>query len=124
IKIRSAMPMAVNSERKNKLSLVFLPWLLIVLAGATSMTPRLASAQTQEQTEALAEAEKLTDQGRTLDAADKYSEAEPFYQRALEIREKILGPEHADTIHSIDRLAWLYYSLRQYPEAVYAVNRV
>ena len=41
-------------------------------------------------------------------AQGKYAEAEPLYQRALEIREKALGPEHPDVALSLNNLAMLY----------------
>ena len=38
----------------------------------------------------------------------KYTEAEPFIQRALAITEKALGPEHPDVATSLNNLAALY----------------
>lgn len=38
----------------------------------------------------------------------KYAQAETLYQRALAIREKVLGPEHPDTITADLNLALLY----------------
>ncbi|KAF2687117.1 hypothetical protein K458DRAFT_385938 [Lentithecium fluviatile CBS 122367] len=43
--------------------------------------------------------------GRTLRAVDKYDEAEPLCRNILELRTKILGPLHADTITSMGSLA-------------------
>lgn len=37
-----------------------------------------------------------------------YAQAEPLLQRALTIREQVLGSEHLDTAAIFDRLAWLY----------------
>ncbi len=39
----------------------------------------------------------------------QYQEAEPLIQRALEIRERVLGPEHPDTAQSLNSLALLYW---------------
>ena len=47
----------------------------------------------------------------------KYQEAESLYQRALEIRERILGPEHPDTACSLNNLAALYDVQDKYQEA-------
>ena len=38
----------------------------------------------------------------------KYEQAEPLYQRALAIRERVLGAEHPDTARSLNNLALLY----------------
>ena len=40
-------------------------------------------------------------------AQGKYKEAEPLLKRALEIREKALGPEHPDTTARLNNLAVL-----------------
>ncbi len=42
------------------------------------------------------------------DSQGKYEQAEPLYQRALHIREQVLGPEHPDTAQSLNNLAALY----------------
>jgi len=34
-----------------------------------------------------------------------YAQARPLYERALAIREKVLGPDHAQTVKSLDNLA-------------------
>ena len=38
----------------------------------------------------------------------EYAKAEPLYQEALRIRQKVLGPEHPDTATSLNNLAVLY----------------
>src|SRR5262249_18473979 len=52
-----------------------------------------------------------------LDERAQYAEAEPLCKRALDIREKALGPEHPDTANSLNNLAALYYSQGRYAEA-------
>ena len=47
-------------------------------------------------------------------AQGRYGEAEPLYQRALKIREKVLGPEHPDVAHSLNNLAALYHAQGRY----------
>jgi len=55
--------------------------------------------------------------------ADLYSdqrkpkEAESLYLRSLEIRQKVLGSQHPDTITTLDNLATLYTAQRRYLEA-------
>jgi CHAT domain-containing protein/Flp pilus assembly protein TadD len=46
-----------------------------------------------------------------------YSKAEPLYQEALRIRQKVLGPEHADTATSLNNLGSLYWAMDNYAKA-------
>ena len=46
-----------------------------------------------------------------------YTQAEPLYQRALDIREKALGPEHPNVAQSLNNLAELYRTQGQYAQA-------
>ena len=45
-----------------------------------------------------------------LQGQGKCSEAEPLLQKALTGRKKTLGPDHPDTLTSINNLALLYYT--------------
>ena len=47
----------------------------------------------------------------------RYDEAEPLYKKAVQLKEKILGKEHPDTLVSIGNLALLYRSQGRYGEA-------
>ncbi|NDY74971.1 tetratricopeptide repeat protein, partial [Desulfobacter hydrogenophilus] len=47
----------------------------------------------------------------------KYEEAEPLYQRALKIRETVLGPDHPSVATTLNNLAGLYESQGKYEEA-------
>src|SRR5271165_6468823 len=47
----------------------------------------------------------------------RYAEAEPLYQEALKIRQKVLGPEHPDTATSLNNLALLYVRMGDYGKA-------
>ncbi len=47
----------------------------------------------------------------------QYAQAEPLYQRALVIREQVLGQNHPDTAQSLNNLAGLYDSQGRYSEA-------
>ena len=44
----------------------------------------------------------------------QYAKAEPLFQRALQIREKALGPEHPDVANSLNNLAMLYHNQGRY----------
>src|SRR5436305_1381917 len=52
------------------------------------------------------------DQGR-------YKEAERLYERALKGREEQLGPEHPDTLRTVEGLAIIYANQYQYAEPLY-----
>ena len=43
--------------------------------------------------------------------------AEPLYQEALRIRQRVLGPEHPDTAQSLNNLASLYQDMGEYAKA-------
>lgn len=47
-----------------------------------------------------------------------YARAEPFYRRALKIREKALGPDHPDTARSLNNLAGFFFDLGKKQEAL------
>jgi tetratricopeptide (TPR) repeat protein len=47
----------------------------------------------------------------------EYAKAEPLYQQALRIRQKVLGPEHPDTAGSLNNLALLYKDMGEYTKA-------
>jgi tetratricopeptide (TPR) repeat protein len=47
----------------------------------------------------------------------KYKEAEPLYQQALALRQKLLGDDHPDVATSLNNLAGLYKSQGKYNEA-------
>ena len=47
----------------------------------------------------------------------EYAKAEPLYQEALRIRQKVLGPEHPDTAQSLNNLAALYRAMGEYAKA-------
>ncbi|MGA6827415.1 tetratricopeptide repeat protein [Nitrospira sp. NS4] len=59
----------------------------------------------------------LNQAGVYLSKRARYIEAKPLYQRALAIREQVLGPEHPDTAASLNDLASLYGSQGRYAEA-------
>jgi tetratricopeptide (TPR) repeat protein len=56
-------------------------------------------------------------QGYLYESQGRYSEAEPFYLRSLEIRERQLGADHPDVATTLNNLAELYKSQGRYSEA-------
>ena len=65
----------------------------------------------------LQEAEKLNQQVEQLYQQGKYTEAIPLAEKALAIREKVLGGEHPDVATSLNNLALLYDSQGNYTKA-------
>jgi tetratricopeptide (TPR) repeat protein len=47
----------------------------------------------------------------------QYAKAEPLYKEALEIWQKVLGPEHPLTATSLNNLAALYQDMGDYAKA-------
>jgi tetratricopeptide (TPR) repeat protein len=90
------------------------------LSGVILTTPTLGQVISQvstQDTEALAEAERLNDQAVELYQQGKYNEAIPLAEQALAIRKKQLGDNHPDTATSLNNLAGLYRSQGRYAEA-------
>jgi len=65
----------------------------------------------------LQEARKLSKEARRLQLAGKYDEALRLGERALEIREKRLGPDHLEVARSLNNLAHIYYLRGDYAKA-------
>jgi tetratricopeptide (TPR) repeat protein len=59
----------------------------------------------------------LMQAGDYLEQSAQYAQADPLLQRALAIREKILGPEHLDTGYALHQLAILYGDQGKYEQA-------
>jgi tetratricopeptide (TPR) repeat protein len=55
--------------------------------------------------------------GYYLDDRARFSDAEPLYEHALGIREKVLGPEDPDVATSLSNLATLYFHEGRYAQA-------
>ena len=49
---------------------------------------------------------------------EQYTKAEPLYRRALEIREKVLNPNHPDLATSLENYALLLRDMNRAEEAV------
>jgi CHAT domain-containing protein/Tfp pilus assembly protein PilF len=65
----------------------------------------------------LEEARRLSEESRNLRRKGKYDEALLLAERALVIREKILGPEHREVADSLHALASLYDDKSDYAKA-------
>jgi CHAT domain-containing protein/Tfp pilus assembly protein PilF len=64
-----------------------------------------------------ATAEDLKQQVTKLYQQGRYAEAIPLAQKAVDILEKALGPEHIDVANSLNNLALLYLSMGNYAKA-------
>src|SRR5215470_13243957 len=67
--------------------------------------------------QALYEASKLVSECVRLRSAGKYDEALPLAERALEIRQRVLGADHSDVAAAINGLAKLYNDKGEYGKA-------
>jgi CHAT domain-containing protein/tetratricopeptide (TPR) repeat protein len=76
-----------------------------------------------EDDRALQEAHKLYFEARRLRDADQYDEAIPLFERMIEIRKRILGPDHPDLAAAIHSLAVCYYYKGDYPKSELLSNR-
>jgi CHAT domain-containing protein/Tfp pilus assembly protein PilF len=65
----------------------------------------------------LQEARKLHTESQRLSRAGKYDESRPAAERALELREKALGPESPDIAQSLNNLALIYRLKGDYAKA-------
>lgn len=69
------------------------------------------------QTAALAESARLNQDVKRLYEAGKYNEAIPLAEKALAIREKVLGPQHSNVAVFLNDLAMLYEMNGDYERA-------
>jgi tetratricopeptide (TPR) repeat protein len=60
----------------------------------------------------------LNNLGYTLQQMDRFAEAEPYMARAVEIRRKLMPPDHPLVVASIYNLAWIYYEWGQHDKAL------
>lgn len=91
--------------RAGLLSLCFACWMAAAAVGV--------SAQPSE----LAEAKELNARVTQLYGAGRYDEALPLAERALALREKVFGAEHAAVAQSLNNLAILYEAKGDYARA-------
>src|SRR5262245_21759532 len=70
-----------------------------------------------EKDRVLQEARNLHTESQRLSSDGKYDESRPSAERALELREKALGPEHPDVTQSLNNLANLYRDKGDYVKA-------
>ncbi|EIJ44241.1 tetratricopeptide repeat protein [Beggiatoa alba B18LD] len=86
------------------------------LSTAQKLYERVLTLQTVDG-ESLAVTNTLNLLGLIAFQQQDYAKAEPLYQQALALREKLLGREHADVAVSLNNLAKLYATQGQYEKA-------
>jgi tetratricopeptide (TPR) repeat protein len=89
-------------------------WLFLVVLGLGVLSAGAAAADEPS----LEEAHRLGQQALELYQAGRYQEALPLQQRALELNEKILGPEHPETVTGLNNLAGIYEALGAFAKAL------
>jgi tetratricopeptide (TPR) repeat protein len=85
--------------------------------AAVFLLPLLDLSTAGAQEGELAEAQRLNGQVFQYYTTGQYQEAIPLAERALAIREKALGPTHADVAQSLNSLAMLYVAIGAYAKA-------
>jgi CHAT domain-containing protein/Tfp pilus assembly protein PilF len=115
-RLRGAETVEQVAEAEGDYRLVLQPKQKAAPAGAYEIRIEELRAAT-ESDRALHEARKLYKKVNDLRVAGKYEEALPYIERALEIRERILGPDHPDVSQAINSLAALHYYKGEYSKA-------
>jgi len=92
------------------------------VAGLLVLLPELAYGKSETsvlvvQGDEFAEAERLDKQAHQLYQEGKYSQAISILEKALAIRQRILGKEHFDVATNLNNLAVLYQNQGRYVEA-------
>ncbi|MUG97659.1 CHAT domain-containing protein [Scytonema sp. UIC 10036] len=95
---------------------------IVIAVGVVASIPLSVVGQNQpqlsaEQQASLEEANRLNQQADELYNKGKYDAAIPLAERALAMREKVLGKEHPDVATSINNLALLYREQGNYQQA-------
>jgi CHAT domain-containing protein/Tfp pilus assembly protein PilF len=85
------------------------------MSAESQPNPSLLAQQSNEA--ALQEAKQLNEQASELYQQGNYAEAEPLFQRALQISEQSLGSTHPAVATLLNNLAMVYLDQRNYAEA-------
>lgn len=104
-------PRSVNLITNGPITLVARTIIAVLLIGLSLALSKAALAQ------GIAEATALNEQAQRLYDQGYYSEAIPLAERALQIRETALGPNHPDVANSLNNLAALYEAQGLYTDA-------
>jgi len=86
-------------------------------ADVASTSPASLQNRQAAQSTSLDEVERLNEEVVSFYRAGRYAEAIPHAERALQIGEKALGPEHLEVSTSLNNLALLYVATGDYAKA-------
>ena len=111
-----------NSANNGLLTFLYCSIATTIAVGLLVSAPEKVTGHTQkpqstQQSAKLQEAERLNKRALQLLREGKYTEGIPFAQRALAIREKVLGKEHPQTAQSLSALVLLYAFQENYSKA-------
>src|SRR6266508_4180004 len=115
-RLRGMETVSQVAEAEGDYWLVVQPRQKAASAGAYEIRIEELRAAT-ENDRALQEARKLYKKAIDLRNSGRYDEALPHFERALEIRERRLGPDHPDVSQAISGLATLHYYKGEYSKA-------
>ncbi|WP_245895002.1 tetratricopeptide repeat protein, partial [Nostoc cycadae] len=109
----------------NAAGICLAPWMvagaiatgLVLSMSVEGIAQQQTLAYSAEEQAALKQAEERNQQVIKLYQEGKYSTAIPLAERALAIREKVLGKEHPLVASSLNNLAELYYAQGKYEQA-------
>jgi tetratricopeptide (TPR) repeat protein len=108
-----------DSAVRTVIAFVILVIVVAVSVGGEASPPaEIAEASNPDETAAA-----LTERAAAHISKGEYQKALPLLQRALEIREKELGPEHPATATSLNNLAMLYDAMGNYQKALPLLQR-
>ena len=94
-----------------------------MLVGSAGDWPACSATSTSRNSDAPDTARSLNNLGGLLQDLGDLAGARPCYERALAIREKVLGPEHPHTATSLNNLAVLCYHEEKFEEAARLMRR-
>ncbi|MGO9171966.1 MAG: tetratricopeptide repeat protein [Rhodomicrobium sp.] len=77
----------------------------------------LIAAATGADAQGAADVDALNKQAGQLYTQSKYKEAATVAEQALALAERVLGPEHPDTLSTVNNLAFFYQAQGRYGEA-------
>ena len=115
MKAQDVVPLPHPGTGMRKTAPLLVAFVALALAGAVSSAA--IAAQQETGGPELARAAALDAEAARLHEADEHVQAELRLERALAIREKVLGKNHLDVASTLDHLAAVYDAQAKYAEA-------
>ena len=98
--------------------------LAAILLAFPGDAPAQNAGESERAAKRLKEADRLEQQGLKAAGAGNYASADVPFEAVLMIREQTLGPDHPDTVRSLDNLAMIDIALGRPAEAEALLKRV